>query len=98
MKRATWLLIVVAGLSACNESNRVAPPPTTDRATLDVLYQEVYLEPIGTDIIFAAPRVARVTLRADQITVDDMGSLSVASPSARLHYIVESDIPESALV
>ena len=62
-----------------------------------VLYHEVYLEPIGTDVIFAAPRALRVTLRSSQLTVDDMGSLSVASPSARLHYIVESELPEGPL-
>jgi len=61
------------------------------------LYQEVFLEPIGTEVIFAAARVLRVTLRSDQLTVDDMGALSVASPSARLSYVVESELGDGPL-
>lgn len=54
--------------------------------------QEVYLEPTGTDVIFAAPRVLSVDLPAPSITVDDMGSLSVPTPSARLRYVVYSEL------
>ena len=73
---------------------RLAIPRAPGRA----LYHEVYLEPIGTDVIFAAARVMHVTLRSEQLTVDDMGSLSVASPSARLHYVVESELGDGPLV
>jgi transglutaminase-like putative cysteine protease len=61
------------------------------------LYYEVYLEPIGTDIVFAAARVLRVTLRSDQLIVDEMGSLSVPSATARLHYVVESEVSDGPL-
>lgn len=55
-----------------------------------VLRQEVYLEPIGTEVLFAAARPLRVSAPGGVLLVDDMGSLSVASPGARLHYTVES--------
>jgi transglutaminase-like putative cysteine protease len=57
-----------------------------------VVRQEVYLDPIGTDIIFAAPRPLRLDLRAGTITLDDMGSVSVPTEAARLHYVVESEL------
>jgi len=53
---------------------------------------EVYLEPLGTDILFAAPRVLRLGVRTDTIVVDDMGSISVSTPSARLQYVVQSEL------
>jgi len=56
------------------------------------LIQEVFLEPIGTEIIFAAPRALRLETRAAEITLDDMGSIAVPSPSARLHYRIESEL------
>jgi transglutaminase-like putative cysteine protease len=56
--------------------------------------QEIYLEPMGTDALFGAPRVIRVETRAPTITVDDMGGLSVSSATARLHYVVESELEE----
>ena len=57
-----------------------------------VVRQEVYLDPIGTDIIFAAPRPLRLDLRAGTINVDDMGTISVPTEAARLHYVVESEL------
>ena len=57
-----------------------------------LLVQEVFLEPIGTEIIFAAPRALRLETRAAEITLDDMGSIAVPSPSARLHYRVDSEL------
>ncbi len=57
-----------------------------------VVRQEVYLDPIGTDIIFAAPRPLRLDLRAGTINLDDMGSVSVPTEAARLHYVVESEL------
>lgn len=53
---------------------------------------EVYLEPLGTDILFAPPRVLRLGVRTDAIVVDDMGSISVPAPSARLQYVVQSEL------
>jgi len=57
-----------------------------------VVRQEVYLDPIGTDIIFAAPRPLRLDLRAGTINLDDMGTISVPTEAARLHYVVESEL------
>ena len=57
-----------------------------------VVRQEVYLDPIGTEIIFAAPRALRMDLRAGAINVDDMGSVSVPAAAARLHYVVDSEL------
>ena len=67
---------------------RVAAPRDTGR----LLTQEVFLEPIGTDVIFAAPRVLTVRLAAPGLLVDDAGGLSVAAASARLRYTVESEL------
>lgn len=52
--------------------------------------QEIFLEPIGTETLFAAPRVVRVNLGGGFVAVDDMGALSVPTPAARLTYTVES--------
>jgi hypothetical protein len=57
-----------------------------------LLTQEVFLEPIGTEVIFAAPRALRLEARAPEITLDDMGAITVPSPAARLHYRVESEL------
>ena len=54
--------------------------------------QEIYLEPIGSDAVFAAPRAMRIELRCALLVVDDMDGLTVSSPSARLHYVVDSEI------
>ena len=56
-----------------------------------VLTQEVYLEPLGTEMVFATPRVLRLQGRSDFITIDDLGNLLVPVPAARLHYTVESE-------
>ena len=57
-----------------------------------LLVQEIYLEPLGTEVIFAAPRVLRLDLRTDRIAVDDMESVSVTAGAARLHYTVVSEV------
>jgi transglutaminase-like putative cysteine protease len=57
-----------------------------------LLVQEIYLEPLGTEVIFAAPRILRLDLRADRIAVDDMESVSVMAAAARLHYTVVSEV------
>jgi transglutaminase-like putative cysteine protease len=59
-----------------------------------ILTQEIFLEPIGTDVIFAAPRVLSVQLAAPGLLADDTGGLSVPAPSARLHYTVESELEQ----
>jgi transglutaminase-like putative cysteine protease len=60
-----------------------------------VLTQEIYLEPISTDVIFAAPRVLRLHGRAEFAIVDDLGNIMVPASAARLNYTVESE-PEPA--
>ena len=57
-----------------------------------ILRQEIYLEPIGADALFGAPRVLRMELRAPALVVDDMGGLSTSHAPARLHYQVESEL------
>jgi transglutaminase-like putative cysteine protease len=57
-----------------------------------LLTQDIYLDPIGTDVIFAAPRALRLVLPTGSVHVDDMGSLSIPSVSDRLHYRVESEL------
>jgi protein-glutamine gamma-glutamyltransferase len=56
-----------------------------------ILTQEVHLEPLDSMMIFGAPRVVRLQGRSDLVTIDDVGNIAVASPSARLHYTVESE-------
>lgn len=53
--------------------------------------QEVFLEPIGTAAIFAAPRAVRLRMPGG-VLVDDMGAISVPTPQARLQYTVESEV------
>ena len=54
--------------------------------------QEIYLEPIGTDVVFAAPRLLGVSLGAPSIAADDMDDVSVAIPAARLRYLAYSEL------
>jgi transglutaminase-like putative cysteine protease len=64
----------------------------TSRGVGRVLTQEIFLEPIGTDVIFAAPRVLNVRLSAPGLLIDDAGGLSIGTAGARLHYTVESEL------
>ncbi|MGH7263986.1 MAG: transglutaminaseTgpA domain-containing protein, partial [Candidatus Rokuibacteriota bacterium] len=57
-----------------------------------ILVQEIFREPIGTDILFAAPRALRLRLRTGAIQVDSMGSLSAPAAASGLHYAVESEL------
>ncbi len=62
------------------------------RGTGPVLRQEIFLEPMGTDAVFGAPRVIRVAMTSPGLVVDDMGGLSTSNASGRLHYTVESEV------
>ena len=68
------------------------------RGTGRFLRQEVFLEPIASEAVFAAPRILRVTMPASIVAMDDMGAVSVSSLGARLRYSVESELeaPEAA--
>jgi transglutaminase-like putative cysteine protease len=57
-----------------------------------LLVQEIYLEPIGSQSVFAAPRALRLHTRADTVEVDELGNVSVPDAAARLHYTVESEL------
>jgi transglutaminase-like putative cysteine protease len=61
-----------------------------------ILTQEIFLEPIGTDVIFAVPRVLTVRLASAGLLVDEAGGLSVTAPAARLRYTVESELGPAA--
>jgi hypothetical protein len=55
-----------------------------------LLTHDVFLEPIGTDTLFAAPGAIRVRLPSGVALVDDMGALSMPLPAGRLEYTVDS--------
>jgi len=56
------------------------------------LRQEIFLEPIGSEVVFAAPRVLRLAIPTNALAMDDMGVVLVSSPGARLRYTVESEV------
>ena len=62
------------------------------RGSGQVLRQEVFLEPIASEIVFAAPRILRLTMGTSFLATDDMGAVSVSSAGARLRYTVESEL------
>jgi hypothetical protein len=62
------------------------------RGTGRFLRQEVFLEPIASEAVFAAPRILRVAMPASIVAMDDMGAVSVSSIGARLRYSVESEL------
>jgi transglutaminase-like putative cysteine protease len=64
----------------------------TLRASGRIVRQEIFLEPLGSEAIFAAPHALRVSLPAFLLAVDDMGAVTVPSPGARLRYTVESEL------
>ena len=66
------------------------------RARGPVLVQEIYLEPFGTDMLFAAPRLLGLSLRANAIVVDDTGGVSVPNAAARFRYIARSELESAA--
>ena len=56
------------------------------------LRQEIFLEPIGSEVVFAAPRVLRLSMATPVLAMDDMGAVSASSPGSRLRYTVESEM------
>ena len=62
------------------------------RGTGRFLRQEIFLEPIASEAVFAAPRILRVAMPASVVAMDDMGAVSVSSVGARLRYSVESEL------
>ena len=70
-------------------------PVGVPRSTGRILVQEVYLEPLGSDVIFATPRVLHLRVRG-AVQMDGMGGFMVPSPLARLSYTVYSELDEGA--
>jgi len=59
--------------------------------TFPVLKQEVYLEPIGTEALFAAPKVLGIAVNSPSLLVDGSGSVVFpAPPSSRIRYFAFS--------
>jgi protein-glutamine gamma-glutamyltransferase len=56
-----------------------------------VLTQEIYLEPIDSQMIFGAPRILQLDTRSDFVTIDDLGNVAVPLATARAQYTVESE-------
>jgi transglutaminase-like putative cysteine protease len=71
-------------------------PVGIPRSTGRILVQEVYLEPLGSDVIFATPRVLHLRVRG-AVQMDGMGGFMVPSPIARLSYTVYSELDEGVL-
>ena len=87
----TWLASgVERAVERRSESGRFALAPRRGRGP--VVRQEIYLDPIGTDVVFAAPRPVSIELRAAHLLLDDTGAVSVPSAAARLQYAVESEL------
>ncbi len=61
-----------------------------------VVTQEIYLEPIGTEVFFTAPRLLGVVVSAGPVSVDALGSVSSHLPQVRLHYRVLSELEVGA--
>ena len=68
-------------------------PVAVPRSTGRILVQEIYLEPLGSDVIFATPRVLHLRVRG-AVQLDGMGGFMVPSPLARLSYTVYSELDE----
>ncbi|MBI4611656.1 MAG: DUF3488 domain-containing protein [Candidatus Rokubacteria bacterium] len=56
------------------------------------LIQEIYLEPIGSDALFAVPRLLGVSLPAGQLFVDSTESAALSIPNARVRYVAYSEL------
>ncbi len=64
----------------------------TPRGTGPMVRQEILLDPIGTDAVFAAPRALRLEIGPGVVALDDMGSLVLPAASSRIQYSVESEL------
>jgi transglutaminase-like putative cysteine protease len=65
---------------------------TESRGTGPIVRQEIFLDPIGADAVFAAPQALRLEMRMGAVGLDDMGSISAPASSGRLQYSVESEL------
>src|SRR5215475_1344142 len=53
------------------------------RGTGPVVRQEILLDPVGSDVVFAAPRALRIDIAPGAVTLDDMGSIVLPGVSTR---------------
>jgi len=54
--------------------------------------QEIFLDPIGADAVFVAPQALRIQMQVGAVGLDDMGSITTPTGSARLQYTVDSEL------
>ena len=57
-----------------------------------IVRQEIFLDPIGSDAVFAAPRALRIDTSAGAVGLDDMGGIVLPAVSTRLQYSVDSEL------
>src|SRR3989304_815752 len=65
---------------------------TEARGTGPLVRQEIFLDPIGADAVFAAPQALRIQMQVAAVGLDDMGSITTPASSARLQYTVDSEL------
>ena len=57
-----------------------------------IVRQEIFLDPIGADAVFVAPRALRLEMGTGAVAMDDMGSIVLPAISTRLQYSAESEL------
>lgn len=67
----------------------------TPRGTGPIVRQEIFLDPIGSDAVFAAPKALRIDTSAGTVGLDDMGSIVLPTVSTRLQYSVDSELEQT---
>jgi len=67
-------------------------PVARPRGAGYLITQEIYLEPIGTEVLFAAPRLVAVTVSSGPVWVDALDGVTSPVPRARLHYRALSEL------
>lgn len=62
-----------------------------------LLKQEIYLDPIGTQALFAAPTVVALAAASPTLLLDQLGSVALAAPpSSRIRYLAFSMVEEAS--
>jgi len=67
----------------------------TPRGTGPIVRQEIFLDPIGSDAVFAAPQALRIETSVGAVGLDDMGSIVLPTVSTRLQYSVDSELEQT---
>ena len=62
------------------------------RGTGPLITQEIYLEPLASEALFAAPRLLGVMVSDGSVWVDALDSVTSPVPRARLHYRAVSEL------